>query len=58
MESRLASLSSILRVHDFNYVMKIMKACSNKVRFVECHKRRLYRDSTILTLIQSCQPIH
>ena len=31
MESKLASLSSVLRVHDFNYVMKIMKACTKKV---------------------------
>ena len=35
METGLAPLSSLLRVHDFNYVMKIMKACSKKVGFIE-----------------------
>ena len=47
METGVAPLSSILRVHDFNYVMKIMKACSKKVGFVECHNHRQFLVLTI-----------
>ena len=52
-------LSHILRVHDFNYVMKIMRCCSKASKSVCCNHRMLMsrvQVSVMWTRILSCLP--